>query len=122
MTTTYTPLTLSKLIAERLPALKTEVWWNGYGTQSEPREWKLNNTYRLSEDRSCNAYTFTDCLRAIEMIGEKDGWDNLSSLPNEANRRIDQKSHELLQQYMRDHHTIGEHTIAYLTELFTKKK
>lgn len=118
----HTSITLSKLIHKRLPELETEKWhwWD-----------KVGGTYRGIHAESPNnpkggwefapAYTFTDLFLVIKMLGEKEEWDNLSPLPNEANRRIDRKSQELLQQFiMRDGYTIGENTERYLTKLLTK--
>ena len=138
----YTPLPLSKIISERLPELETEMWWY-HIPESERNDIAYRGEVKLFDDRygfsysgagthytakrrheiedlvrknyRTQAYSFTDCLWAIEMLGEKEG-----------KRREDNKympymvQHRLLDKYLADHHTIGENTIAYLTELFTR--
>ena len=102
----YTPLPLSKLIAERLPELETEMIRDSRGVIAirGGANWDMN---------LCSpTYSFTDCLRAIEML-DTTGWSDLY---------YRERQRELLEHYLADHYTIGKHTIAYLTELFTKEK
>ena len=128
----YTPLPLSKLIAERLPELETEMIRDSRGviTIRGGANWDMN---------LCSpTYSFTDCLRAIEMLGEKEGWEKMQHFTRmlaygegeEYWFGTDNKEPEpmwkaeafwLFENYLSDHYTIGENTIAYLTELFTKK-
>ena len=105
----YTPLPLSKLIAERLPELETEDYWN------------LTVSTNIHVSCGCDgiipkvsmpAYTFTDCLRAIEML-DTTGWSDLY---------YRERQRELLEHYLADHYTIGENTVSYMTELFTKEQ
>ena len=115
----YTPLPLSKLIAKCLPELEAEMWWV-WTKEANPQvisHYTLNSkrwekkTHLLLDNDSCYAFTFTDCLRAIEML-DTTGWSDLY---------YRERQRELLEHYLADHYTIGENTIAYLTELFTKK-
>ena len=152
----YTPLPLSKIISERLPELETEdahnycgghTWYDDNGEG----KWKpcaetlpviQDDHYCESAGLTCEkvypARTFTDCLRAIEMLGEKEGWEKMQHFTRmlaygegeEYWFGTDNKEPEpmwkaeafwLFENYLSDHYTIGENTIAYLTELFTKK-
>jgi hypothetical protein len=117
-TSQHTSLTLSKLIHERVPELETEKWhwWD-----------KVGGTYRGMHAESPNnpkggweyapAYTFTDCLRAIQMLGEKQVKEAMTNM-----RAIDTtaRQHDLLHAYLSDSLTIGENTERYLTSLFTE--
>ena len=118
----YTPIPLSKLIAERLPELETGMWHEVTIGNTDVTHSNIvtdENRRKCEDDEYLSftpALTFTDCLRAIEMLGEKEG-----------KRREDNKympymvQHRLLDKYLSDRDSIGEKTIAYLTELFTKK-
>ena len=128
----YTPLPLSKIISERLPELETEMIRDSRGVIAirGGANWDMN---------LCSpTYSFTDCLWAIEMLGEKEGWKPSTGSEVETRRlhtdgsvtteyrmaisEVQHYQHRLLDKYLADHHTIGKNTIAYLTELFTEKQ
>ena len=153
--TNYTPLHLSKLIAERLPKLATRAEKYLYipcGHEEDAVVLQKDEDYLGDShqgkyvgdcvDARVSCYNFTDCLWAIEMLGEKEGWEayeivaayNDYSLRNDPdtdccidmsqvaqNGSVFLHKHCLLDAFIADRDTIGENTIAYLTELFTKK-
>ncbi len=111
MNTQHTSLALSKLIHERVPELETTDAYPIYATQVGSEEVKLllGGAYATEV---APAYTFTDLLRAVQMLGEKEGLGDYTDIENE--------QHNILGNYLIDNLTIGENTEKYLTSLFTK--
>jgi len=121
--TQYTTLTLSKLIAKKLPELKTEYYWVKHGVweqvnsrivEKEP-EWRLEVWGCITGGHNYPALTFSDCLQAIKMLGEK-------KFPKvwQANHAMTIQ-HKFLDAYISDNLTIGKNTEEYLVSLLSEK-
>jgi hypothetical protein len=144
----YTSLKVSKAIASQVD-VESEVWWNektGKLTR-KPKRFKYahhfneggSETESKSYRENMPALTLSDCMKAIQMLGEKKGWEEIccgcreyaddcdcevSFYPSEP--RYTHEQHQLLDAFNADNadnmDMRGENVSKFLLELFTEEK